>query len=435
MFDALGALWAGFSGELKGHLKARKQVWILLAALCGVIVITSFMIWSSAPGYINLLPDVPGVGIVAWVMAGFMSLYLAFAMAYTTGFMVERARKVPQHEASYDGMTFIIVLLTIVGMGTVEYNMQLIGAEANAKMIAGVEKTYTYSNSALQSSIAEQEASIRGIREGKLERGTSGWYDKKSKAYILNESGKGRVARLEADLSMMRKRDDVERQTALSSVQKANEKVEQAAAVWDSRISNAALWGYPLLFLLGFVLGNSTEVIQLVVRKVKALPPGEDSGTTARTHPTQPVRSVDDIVQEKLDAMAARFMPAAQPASHIVGYTTTYQPAIQPPPDEKGTAGRVNQPLPGDTYTGNMMHRTSTQVLQQYTQPVQMTNYAGMTEKELRKAKSRLNSNRSTYAPRAEGKPRDNHNVQMVEQIDREIAVIDEKLMLFQPPQ
>lgn len=261
MFDTVKALWAGFSGELEATKEARKMVWLLLLTFLAGWISTAFAGWISFPSYRAAIAYLPGANYIALAFTTGIAGFLYFALAYLSGFFVERWRGTPETLRNYQKLGARIFGVAACLFLVVDVYMNLQGTTHRAKDAAGSVATFTYQTpEARQKEISSDRATLTQLQAGEL--GGYGWRNPQDGIYYLNNSGKRYQRELSGNIRRLQLADSTDRAASLADVEAHNVARTETEAMATEALKNAVYGVYVLVLILCIVQAYITEAIQ-----------------------------------------------------------------------------------------------------------------------------------------------------------------------------
>lgn len=260
MFDTIKALWAGFSGGLKEFGEARKMVWSLLFTFLAGWLATAFAGWISYPSYRSFIAYLPGADLIALFFTAGVACFLYFALAYLSGFSVERWRGTDPNVRNYSILGARIFGVAAILFLTVDLYMNFQGTTHRANDVAGSVATFSYTTpSSRQADLDRDRERLDQLLNGQL--GGYGWPDQKG-VFHLNNSGKKYQRELSANIRRLQTADSTDRAAALANVEALNTDRAEVKALAKDAMKNAVYGVYVLVLILCIVQAYITEVIQ-----------------------------------------------------------------------------------------------------------------------------------------------------------------------------
>ena len=261
MFDTIKSLWSGFSGSLRQTTEARTLVWLLLITFIAGWVFVAFAGWISFPSYRAAISYLPGADLIAMFFTCGVAGFLYFALAYLSGFAVERWMQVAMAVRNYRLLGARILGVAAVLFLTVDVYMNLQGTSYRAANAAGELAKFTYETPrARQGEIATDRATLARLQAGEL--GGYGWRNPKDGIYHLNNSGKLYQRELSANIRRMQVADSTDRAAQLADIEAANADRNETETQAKAALKNAVYGVYVLVLILCIVQAYITETIQ-----------------------------------------------------------------------------------------------------------------------------------------------------------------------------
>jgi len=251
MFDFWKNVFKGFGGKLKHNEEARTSVWLLIVVGFFSLCCIFFAAYVSYTRYLDLIGFIEGAQIVAMCFTVGIALYMFFGSARVAAFIAQYWT----HGSSHLSWQFtILMFLSLIAFGFIDYNMNMDGAKDVAERAAGTVQAVrdTEIMNSHKEMIDNEKRMLADLLAGK--NGGYGWKDSKTGVFHLNQSGKRYQRAISANIeTYTRMMDD--------ALKEDRQRFETQTAVRDdrrntthSRLVTAVRSVYFLQFVLCLVM-------------------------------------------------------------------------------------------------------------------------------------------------------------------------------------
>lgn len=303
MFDTLKCLFAGFAGQLKAAGEARRLVWLLLFTFLAGWLATAFAGWISWPSYRGSIAYLPGADLIATFFTGGIAGFLYFALAYLSGFAVERWKGTDAAARNYTALGARVFAVAAALFMVVDLYMNYQGTTHRAKEAAGNVATFTYQTPPDRArQIDKAQVTLEKLQAGQI--GGYGWRNPKDGIYYLNNSGKRYQRQLSAQIERLQTADSTDRAAALADVEALNADRAETESLAKDALKNAVYGVYVLVLLLCIVQAYIVETIQEALGQSWTAPKPSAATTGTRAAATRQTGNPSKTVSVPLEGQA-----------------------------------------------------------------------------------------------------------------------------------
>jgi len=277
MFDGLRFVGLAFNGDYRDHEEGRKLIWPHLVVIFFSLCCLVFVAYVSFSRYKDLVSTLlPYPEYVALCFTAAIALYMLNASGYVGGWIIQGIRRPDVKPYATPGM--IIFLITAIGVGIIDFQMNLDGAADLAHKGAGTVSPVDEAAimDRYDQRIEELEAKQKRILDKYTWKGVTYFKPSKYRPQAEFDSDRNEYIQLKDQAAKLRNARANAIEDARAAYRTALSQRDQRETLTYSRLSVAVRYVYFLQFALcivgAYIASVLTERLNLQAKPIPTAP-------------------------------------------------------------------------------------------------------------------------------------------------------------------